>query len=69
MRCIFRSAPLKRWPNPIGHFGLSYGSISGSTVMLVTSKAGKYNICVFADRCDLGAEGWTDIIDEPDVQH
>jgi hypothetical protein len=51
--------------SPAGHFGLSYGSVAGNTVTLITSKAGPYNVCVFADRADPGAAGWTDVVDEP----
>jgi len=52
--------------SPVGHFGLSHGSIDGNTVRLITSKAGKYNVIVMADRADPAAAGFTDVIDEPE---
>jgi len=52
--------------SPVGHFGLSHGSIEGNTVRLITSKAGKYNVLVMADRADKCCDGFTDVIDEPE---
>jgi len=52
--------------NPVGHFGLSHGSVEGNTVRLITSKAGKYNVLVQADRADPAAAGFQDVIDEPE---
>ena len=53
--------------SPVGHFGLSHGSIEGNTVRLITSKAGKYNVLVMADRADPAAAGFQDVIDEPEA--
>jgi len=53
--------------SPVGHFGLSHGSIEGNTVRLITSKAGKYNVLVMADRADPAASGFQDVIDEPEA--
>jgi hypothetical protein len=51
--------------SPVGHFGMSYGSVSENTVTLITSKAGKYNILVCADRSDPAVASWTVIRDKP----
>ncbi len=51
--------------NPCGHFGLSYGSVTGNTVTVVTSKAGKYNILVCADRNDACCQNYQDVVDAP----
>ena len=52
--------------SPCGHFGLSHGTIEGNTVRLITSKAGKYNIIVMADRADPAAIGFQHVVDEPE---
>jgi hypothetical protein len=53
--------------NPVGHFGMSYGSVIGNVITLVTSKAGKYNILVCADRCDPAVKNWTVIRNKPET--
>jgi hypothetical protein len=54
--------------NPVGHFGMSYGSVNENTVTLVTSKAGKYNVLVCANRADPAVASWTVIRDKPESQ-
>jgi len=54
--------------NPVGHFRMSYGSVDENVLTLVTSKAGKYNVLVCADRSDPAVKNWTVIRNKPEVQ-